>query len=66
MGYFFSDSLACVISHPEVMMETDVSVMRSATMSSEQLNERVAYMRLCKHSRTRALEMFTLPFPPQV
>ena len=51
MGYFFSASLACVMSHPEVTMETDVSVMRSATSFSGQPNERVVFMLSCKHTR---------------
>ena len=50
MGYFFSASLACVISHPEVTTETDVSVMRSATTFSGQPNERVAFMLSCEHT----------------
>jgi len=40
MGYFYNASLACVMSHPEVITETDVFVMRSATS----LDERVVFI----------------------
>src|SRR6266852_215722 len=39
--------LACMISHPEVMTETDVFVMRSVTSFSGQLNKRVAFTPSC-------------------
>jgi len=39
-------------------METDVSVMRSATSFNGQQNERAAFMPLCEHTR-RVLEAFT-------
>ena len=47
MEYFYNVSLACVISHPEVMTETDVFAMRLATSFSGQLNERVVFMPSC-------------------